>query len=86
MEEKLQIQFVKKEAMIVGGKVLSHPLLYRLASDSAEVSLKMLPRFALYNHLNAWGRHRDNPQPAKETFHAWYKKHRKEASGQEISR
>jgi hypothetical protein len=39
--------------MIVAGKVLSHPHLYRMAADSMETSLKVLPRFALYNHLNA---------------------------------
>src|ERR1700729_4336741 len=64
MEEKHQIKLVKKEAMIVAGKVLSHPHLYGMAADATETSLKVLPRFALYNHLNAWGRHRDIPQPA----------------------
>ena len=86
MEEKHQFKLVKKEAMIVAGKVLSHPRLYRMAADSMETSLKVLPRFALYNHFNAWGRHRDIPQPAKETFHDWYKKHRSQAAGQEVSR
>ena len=80
MEEKHQIKLVKKEAMIVAGKVLSHPTLYRMAADSTETSLKVLPRFAIYNRLNAWGRHRDMPQPAKETFHDWYKKHRSKAA------
>jgi len=86
MEEKHQVPLVKKEAMRVAGQVLSHPVLYRIAASSAETSLKMLPRFALYNRLNAWGRHRENPQPAKETFHDWYKKNRSEAAGREISR
>jgi L-lactate dehydrogenase complex protein LldF len=86
MGQNHQIQLVKKEAMIVAGKVLSHPALYRIAASSTEISLKLLPRFALYNHLNAWGRDRENPQPAKETFHDWYKKHRSEAAGQEASR
>lgn len=76
MEEKHQINLVKKDAMIVAGKVLSHPKLYRLAADSTETALKDLPRFAIYNHLNSWGRHRDLPRPAKETFHDWYKEHR----------
>lgn len=31
------------------------PHLYRMAADSMEASLKVLPRFALYNHLNPWG-------------------------------
>jgi L-lactate dehydrogenase complex protein LldF len=86
MEAKHQIRFVKKEAMIVAGKVLSHPHIYRMAAHSMETALKLIPRFALYNQLNAWGRHRDVPQPAKETFHDWYKKNRSQPAGQEVSR
>ena len=86
MEEKHQINLVKKSAMIVAGKVLSNPTLYRMAGDTMEASLKVLPRFAIYNQLNAWGQHRDIPPPAKETFHDWYKKHRSQATGQEINR
>lgn len=82
MEQKHQIQLVKKEAMIVAGKVLSNPQLYRIAARAAEPSLNILPRFAIYNRLNAWGRHRDIPQPAKETFHDWYEKNRSNAAAQ----
>ena len=85
MEEKHQIKLVKKEAMIVAGKVLSHPHIYRMAAGSVELSLKVLPRFALYNHFNTWGRHREVPQPAKETFHDWYKKNRSEKARPEVS-
>jgi len=86
MEEKHQINLVKKGAMIVAGKVLSNPTLYRIAGDTMEASLKVLPRFAIYNQLNAWGQHRDIPPPAKETFHDWYRKHRSQATGREINR
>jgi hypothetical protein len=30
--------------------------------------------------LNAWGKHRDVPEAASETFHEWYKTHRFEAN------
>jgi len=76
MDEEHQIKFPKKEAMIVAGKVLSHPETYRIATEATETALKELPRFAIYNHLNPWGYHRDVPAPAKETFHQWYKKNR----------
>jgi L-lactate dehydrogenase complex protein LldG len=65
MEEKRQIPLVKKQAMRVAGQVLSHTVLYRTAASAMESTLKVLPRFALYNQLNAWGQHRENPQPAK---------------------
>ncbi len=76
MDEKHQIKFPKKEAMIVAGKLLSHPEAYRIATQSAETALKVLPRFAIYNHFNAWGRHREVPAPTKQTFHEWYRKNR----------
>ena len=72
MEEKNQINLVKKTAMIVAGKVLSSPTLYHLAGDVMEPTLKALPRFAIYNQLNAWGRQRDIPQPTQAPFHVWY--------------
>lgn len=85
MEEKGQIQLVKKEAMRAAGEVLSHPTLYRIAASAVEPVMKALPHFVLYNHLNAWGRHRDLPEPGKETFHDWYKKNRSSSVMQEVS-
>jgi L-lactate dehydrogenase complex protein LldF len=76
MAEKHQLKVTKKEAMIVAGKVLSHPEAYRLATEATETALRDLPRFAIYNRLNAWGSDRDVPSPGPETFHQWYKKNR----------
>jgi L-lactate dehydrogenase complex protein LldF len=76
MDEKHQIQHPKKEAMIVAGKLLSHPEAYRIATQAANTALKVLPRFAIYNQFNPWGRRREVPAPAYETFHQWYRKNR----------
>jgi len=76
MEEKGQIQTVKKQAMKVADKVLSSPQLYQIATASVSTALKILPHFAIYNRLNAWGKHRDVPEAASETFHQWYPNHR----------
>jgi len=83
MEEKHQIQFVKKEAMRVADKVLSSPQLYRIATSTAEAALDTLPRFALYNSLNTWGKHRELPHSVEQTFHEWYRKNRPVADGKE---
>jgi L-lactate dehydrogenase complex protein LldF len=40
--------------------------------------LKVMPRFAIYKRLNAWGRRRDIPRLAAETFHQWYPCNRSE--------
>jgi L-lactate dehydrogenase complex protein LldF len=76
MDEKHQVKLAKKEAMIVAGEVLSHPEIYRIATSATEKALKVLPRYAIYNDLNALGKHRETPAPAKQTFHEWYKQNR----------
>jgi len=40
------------------------------------VALAHLPRFVIYNGLNAWGKHREVPHPPKHTFHGWYQANR----------
>jgi L-lactate dehydrogenase complex protein LldF len=79
MDEKGQIQTVKKQAMRVADKVLSNPRLYQIATTVVSTALDALPHFAIYNRLNAWGKHRDVPKAAPETFHDWYKNHRLKA-------
>jgi len=76
MEENDQIQVVKKEAMRVADRVLSHPELYQIATATVSTALEVLPHFAIYNRLNGWGKHRDVPEASRETFHAWYRTHR----------
>lgn len=76
MEENDQIQFVKKQAMRVADKVLSHPTLYQIATATVSTALEVLPHFAIYNRLNGWGKHRNVPEVATESFHEWYKNHR----------
>ena len=76
MEDNGQIQIVKKQAMRVADRVLSNPGLYRIATAGLSTTLEALPHFAIYNRLNAWGKHRDVPEAASETFHDWYKNHR----------
>ena len=80
MEEKGHIQTVKKQAMRVADKVLSNPTLYQISTTSLSAALEVLPHFTIYNRLNAWGKHRDIPDAASETFHEWYKNHRLKAN------
>ena len=76
MEENDQIQVVKKEAMRLADKVLSHPTLYQIATATLSTALEVLPHFAVYNRLNSWAKHRDVPEAATETFHEWYRNNR----------
>ncbi|WP_281649307.1 lactate utilization protein B [Novacetimonas hansenii] len=82
-----EMPFVKREIMHMAGKLMGQPKLYRAAISATETALGTLPRFALYNWLNPWGKHRENPHPVKQTFHAWYKANRTDkASKTEDSR
>ncbi len=72
MDDAGQFSTTKKTAMKIAGKLLSHPAAYRAAAEGGALALRVLPHFALYNRLNAWGRRRDVPEAPKETFHQWY--------------
>ena len=62
--------------MKAAGQLLSQPAAYRAAIATTNTALEHLPRFVLYNGLNAWGRHRELPHPPPQTFHSWYEQHR----------
>ena len=74
--ERHQLPFVKQEAMQIAGKVLGSPKLYRAAVKAIGTGVERLPRFMLYNPLNAWGRQRDVPGAPVSTFRQWYIKNR----------
>jgi L-lactate dehydrogenase complex protein LldF len=71
-----QLPFAKQEAMKLAGKVLSSPRLYRAAVSAAGTGVGHLPRFMMYNRLNAWGRQREVPQAPPQSFRQWYLEHR----------
>jgi L-lactate dehydrogenase complex protein LldF len=75
--ERNQLPFVKKEMMRIAGKVLADPRLYRAAISAAGLAIEHLPRFAIYNWLNAWGRQREIPEAPGQTFRSWYVENRK---------
>ena len=77
--ERHQLPFVKQEAMQMAGKVLASPKLYRAAVEVAGATVEHLPRFMMYNPLNAWGRQREVPAAPKSTFRQWYLKNRGKA-------
>jgi L-lactate dehydrogenase complex protein LldF len=70
--ERHETPLAKRAAMKAAGELLSRPAAYRAAIVAADVALAHLPRFVIYNGLNAWGRHREVPHPPKQTFHSWY--------------
>jgi L-lactate dehydrogenase complex protein LldF len=71
-----EVPLAKKAAMKAAGELLSRPAAYRAAVVAADTALAHLPRFVIYNGLNAWGRGREVPHPPKQTFHGWYQANR----------
>ena len=76
MVREHETPFVKRAAMKAAGAVLSRPAIYRAAVETGNAAIGSLPRFVIYNGLNAWGKHREVPHAPAETFHQWYKKNR----------
>jgi L-lactate dehydrogenase complex protein LldF len=76
MDAEGEFSTTKKAAMRVADKLLSSPKAFRAAAEAGEAALKVMPHFAIYNRLNAWGRRRDVPSPVAETFHQWYARNR----------
>ena len=70
--QRNQLPFVKKATMKAAGKLFGNPKLYRAALAATETALEDLPRFAIYNWFNPWGRQREVPRPPVKTFRQWY--------------
>jgi L-lactate dehydrogenase complex protein LldF len=80
MSETHKLPALKKVMMQAAGVLLSSPKLYRAALPTANSALRQLPRFMVYNRLNAWGRGREVPPVPKQTFHQWYEQNRRKKS------
>lgn len=56
---------------------MDRPKLFHSALKMAPM-VNSMPRFMLYNGLNDWGKERELPKFAKQSFAAWWKKNQKE--------
>jgi L-lactate dehydrogenase complex protein LldF len=66
----------KRRLMWLAGAVLNRPRLFAAAGRLGRMMLRIAPRWLVYNRFNPWGRQREMPLPAKESFRDWYRKHR----------
>ena len=66
----------KTAAMQVMSWTLASPTAYHTAGKAGRLTLKYAP-FMVNNKLNPWYKHRDMPEPPKESFGEWYNKNRK---------
>lgn len=72
LAEQDLLPWSKRISMNLAGILLKHPFLYRIAGWCGRMALKILPRWMIYNPLNAWGRERELPTPPAKSFRELY--------------
>ena len=89
LDRKKLLGLSKKLSMKFVSGLLSRKWMYTAAGRAARTALRWLPRFAVYNPLNPWGRQRELPPAPKQSFREQYaarekqKKEQRSASGGE---
>lgn len=66
----------KKASMKVMATVLASPKIYSLSGKIGRGMMRIMP-WSVNNKLNPWYKHRELPEPPKQSFTEWYKKKRK---------
>ena len=77
LDRKRLIGGSKKLSMKIVSAVLSRTWLFNLMGKCVRTSLRVLPRFMIYNPFNAWGKQRDLPDAPKESFRQQFAESRK---------
>jgi L-lactate dehydrogenase complex protein LldF len=64
----------KRALMKMLGAVLGSTRLYTLAGKMARWTVPWMPRFVVYNPLNAWGKRREIPEMPRHSFRELYRR------------
>ncbi len=72
LDNKRLIGTSKKLSMKLVSGVMSRTWLFNLLGSVARTSLRLLPRFMVYNSLNPWGKQRELPDAPKKSFRQMY--------------
>jgi L-lactate dehydrogenase complex protein LldF len=82
MASKGYLPLAKRLSFAVAGHVFGHPEEYHAVEKAAGPMLDHTPHFLLYNRsLNPWGRDRELPELATQTFREWYLANRTQDNG-----
>ena len=68
LAKKGHIPTAKKLSLKLTSIVFQNPMLYNFIGKIARTIVPLLPRFMVYNSLNAWGKQREIPVFPKESF------------------
>ncbi|MEQ9406378.1 MAG: lactate utilization protein B [Fuerstiella sp.] len=80
LDRKKLLGMSKKLSMKFVSGLLSSTWMFTAAGRAARTALRWMPRFAVYNRLNGWGRQRELPEPPKTSFRQQYAAHQKEVT------
>ena len=72
LDNKRLIGTSKKLSMKLVSGVMSRTWLFNLLGGVARTSLRLLPRFMVYNALNPWGKQRELPDAPRKSFRQMY--------------
>ena len=74
---KKVVPSTKRFSMVMAAAVFKRPWLYALGGKVARVGLRWMPRWMIYNGLNAWGKQRDLPPAPKQSFREQFRSRKK---------
>ena len=77
------IPWTKRFSMKMGSYVFRNSWLYRLSGKLARLFMPHMPRWAVYNRLNAWGKNRELPEFPKHSFRELYQQRTKNENGRQ---
>ncbi|WP_235908919.1 lactate utilization protein B [Roseiconus nitratireducens] len=73
---KKLLPWSKRMSMTMASRIFQSPRLFNFTGSVGRTALRVLPRWMTHNRFNKWTVARDLPEPPKETFHDWYRRHR----------
>ena len=66
----------KRISMKMASLLFRSPFCFSLSGKVGRTALRILPRWATHNRFNTWTIARDLPEPPKESFRDWHRRHR----------
>lgn len=74
---KKVVPWTKRFSMLMAAAVFKRPWLYALGGRIARLGLRWMPRWMIYNGLNAWGKQRDLPPAPSQSFREQFRARKK---------
>jgi L-lactate dehydrogenase complex protein LldF len=75
---KKVVPWTKRFSMLMAAAVFKRPWLYALGGRVARLGLRWMPRWMVYNGLNAWGKQRDLPPAPSQSFREQFRARKKD--------